>query len=150
MPAKENCKGTQIHDGDPELFDFNKEVEPMLNVLCERTMEQARMEVLEEEELRVVKIQQKEYEEVRNAELVEAQRFEAAELRQKQEQQRRAIQQRARKAERKAAHQKHVCRVMAKASLVGLREGALRHLADISYLNRQTDTELLGNVMPWI
>ena len=81
MPAKENCKGTQIHDGDPELFNFTEEVEPMLNVLCERTLEQARMEVLEEEELRVVKAQQKEYEEVRNAELVEAQRFEAAELR---------------------------------------------------------------------
>lgn len=53
----------------------------MLNVLCERTLEQARMEALEEEELRIIKEQQKEYEEVRNAELVEAQRFEAAELR---------------------------------------------------------------------
>jgi radial spoke head protein 3 len=81
MPAKENCKGTQIHDGDPELFNFNQEVEPMLNVMCSRTLEQARMEVLEEEELMLVKAQQKEYEEVRNAELVEAQRFEAAELR---------------------------------------------------------------------
>ena len=39
MPAKENCKATQLHDGDPELFDFDKEVEPMLNVLCERTLE---------------------------------------------------------------------------------------------------------------
>ena len=91
MPAKECCKSTQIHDGDPELFDFDKEVEPMLNVLCERTLEQARMEVLEEEELRIIKAQQKEYEEVRNAELIEAQRFEAAELRVKQETQRRAI-----------------------------------------------------------
>lgn len=72
MPAKENCKATQIHDGDPELFDFDKEVEPMLNVLCERTLEQARMEVLENNELAIIKAQQKEYEEVRNAELIEA------------------------------------------------------------------------------
>lgn len=55
MPAKENCKGTQIYDGDYELFDFDKEVEPMLNVLCEKVLEQARMEVLEENELAIIK-----------------------------------------------------------------------------------------------
>ena len=44
----------------------------MLNVLCEKTLEQARMEVLEEEELKIMKWQQKEYEEIRNAELIEA------------------------------------------------------------------------------
>jgi hypothetical protein len=55
MPAKENCKATQIFDGDVELFDFEKEVEPMLNVLVLKTLEQARMEVLEEEELKIMK-----------------------------------------------------------------------------------------------
>ena len=54
MPALENCKETQIFDGDEDLFDFNTEVEPMLNVLCLKTLEQARMEVLEEEELRII------------------------------------------------------------------------------------------------
>lgn len=53
----------------------------MLNVLCSKTIEQARMEVLVEEELKIIKEQAKEYEEVRNAELIEAQRFEAAERR---------------------------------------------------------------------
>lgn len=80
MPAKENCKGTWIVD-EWELFNFDKEVEPMLDVLCIRSLEQARMEVLVEEEVKIIKWQAKEYEEVRNAELVEAQRFEAAELR---------------------------------------------------------------------
>ena len=55
MPAKENCKFTQIYDEDPELFDFDKELEPMLNVLISKTLEQARMMVLEEEELRIMK-----------------------------------------------------------------------------------------------
>ena len=91
MPAKENCKATQIFDGDWELFDFNKEVEPMLNVMCLKTLEQARMEVLEENELRIMDNQKKEYEEIRNAELIEAQRFEAAEARVKAEQERRKI-----------------------------------------------------------
>jgi len=57
MPAKENCKFTQIFDEDPELFDFDNEIEPMLNVLCSKTLEQARMEVLEEEELKIMKSQ---------------------------------------------------------------------------------------------
>lgn len=39
MPSKENCKATQIFDEDPELFDFDAEVEPMLSVLCSRTLE---------------------------------------------------------------------------------------------------------------
>jgi hypothetical protein len=39
MPSKENCKATQIYDGDAELFDFDKEVEPMLNVLIEKTLD---------------------------------------------------------------------------------------------------------------
>ena len=76
MPAKENCKATQIFDADYELFDFDEEVEPMLNVLCSKTLEQARMELLEETELSTIMKQKKEYEEVRNAELIEAQRNE--------------------------------------------------------------------------
>ena len=104
MPAKENCKATQIFDGDHELFNFNKEVEPMLNVLCLKTLEQARMEVLEENELRIMDLQKKEFEEIRNAELIEAQRFEAAEARVKAEQDRRRIQQRERKMQRRFAH----------------------------------------------
>ena len=36
---------------DNELFIFEDEVEPLLSVLCGKTLEQARMEVLEEEEL---------------------------------------------------------------------------------------------------
>ena len=55
MPAKENCKETQIYEGDELLFDFDAEVDPMLNVLISKTLEQARMEVLEETELEIIK-----------------------------------------------------------------------------------------------
>jgi len=55
MPTKDLCKATQIYDGDHELFDFNAEIEPMLNVLVEKTLEQAQMEVLEEDELAIIK-----------------------------------------------------------------------------------------------
>ena len=92
MPPKENCKGTQINDEDPDLFDFDAEIEPMLNVLINKTLDQARMMVLEEEELNIMQSQKKEYEEIRNAELIEAQRLDAAEMRRKQELDRRKIQ----------------------------------------------------------
>lgn len=39
MPDKANCKATQIYDGDHLLFNFDEEVEPMLNVLCSKTLE---------------------------------------------------------------------------------------------------------------
>lgn len=55
MPSKDCCKSTQIYEGDYELFNFDEEVEPMLNVLCQKTLEQARMEVLEETEMEIIK-----------------------------------------------------------------------------------------------
>lgn len=44
---------TQVYPG--ELFDFNYEVEPILEVLVAKTVEQALMEVMEEEELATLK-----------------------------------------------------------------------------------------------
>ena len=132
------------------MFDFDSEVEPMLNVLCDKTLEQARMEVLEEEELRIMKWQQKEYEEIRNAELIEAQRFEAAEERVKQEISRRAVQQKARKTDRKLAHEKHVARVTAKKYLTGIRERALQCLHDQGLMQPSITCELSEDVLPWL
>ena len=48
---------------DNELFLFDDEVEPILSVLCGKTLEQARMEVLEEEELSVMKKAQQNFKE---------------------------------------------------------------------------------------
>lgn len=70
-------QGTEVGDGD--LFDFNKESEPILSVLCGKTLEQSRMEVLEEEELKVMKDSQKHYEEIRNVEIQEAEKLEEVE-----------------------------------------------------------------------
>lgn len=74
---------TQIEEG--ELFDFDYEVEPMLEVIVGKTLEQAMMEVLEEEELASLRAHQEEYEFLRQAELAEAQRMEEAERRKYEE-----------------------------------------------------------------
>jgi hypothetical protein len=39
---------------DNELFIFDHAAEPILSVLCGKTLELARMEVLEEEELKIM------------------------------------------------------------------------------------------------
>jgi hypothetical protein len=149
MPLKANCKSTQIFDGDCELFDFDGEVAPMLNVLIEKTLDQARMEVLEERELAIIKQQADEFQATRNLELIEAQRYEAAESRVLQEISRRQVQQRARKSEKVAAHKKHVCRVAAKTFLNQLREGVLS--SDVkNLLVNKTENELHSKVLPWL
>ena len=134
MPQKENCKSTQIYEGDHELFNFNDEVEPMLNVLCTKTIQQARMELLEETEFEIIKSQQKEYEEIVNAEIIIAQRYEAAEQRCKEEADRRKVQNKARKEEKRLAHQKLNARNISKEYMKGLRDIAICQLHDFGIL----------------
>ncbi len=69
------------------------EVKPILEVLVGKTVEQALLEVMEEEELANLKAQQRRFEELRNAEMVETQRLEEQERRHREEKQRRMRQQ---------------------------------------------------------
>ena len=73
-----------------QLFDFDIEVKPILEVLVGKTIEQALLEVMELANLRV---QQRHFEELRNAELVETQRLEEQERRHRGEKERRMKQQ---------------------------------------------------------
>lgn len=57
----------------------------MLQVLVGKIMEQALLEVLEEEELAALRAQQRAFQELRNAELVEVQRLEEQERRHREE-----------------------------------------------------------------
>merc|ERR1719265_791780 len=96
MPAKIGVDiDTQIEEGD--LFDFDVEVEPVLEVLVGKTLEQSMMEVLEEEELESLQRHQEDFEKRRNAEMLEVQRMEAAEKRRSDEMERRMRQQAAQK-----------------------------------------------------
>jgi hypothetical protein len=81
---------TQIEAGD--LFDFDFEVEPILEVLVGKTLEQGLMEVMEEEELAAMRAHQEHFEQIRNAELVATQRMEAAEKRKIEEKEHRLAQ----------------------------------------------------------
>ncbi|XP_032992457.1 radial spoke head protein 3 homolog B-like [Lacerta agilis] len=92
IPAKTGRDvATQIWEGD--LFDFDIEVRPMLEVLVGKTIEQALLEVMEEEELADLRAHQYAYHELRCAELAEVQRLEEQERRHREEKERRKKQQ---------------------------------------------------------
>jgi hypothetical protein len=47
VPKKHGLdKETQIHENDPDLFNFNEEVEPLCQILMTKVLEQSRMEVI--------------------------------------------------------------------------------------------------------
>jgi len=64
---------------DNELFLFEDEVEPILSVLCGKTLEIARMEVLQEEELAEMKRQQESFAKMRSNDDEEIHKMEEAE-----------------------------------------------------------------------
>mmetsp|Transcript_78924 Transcript_78924/g.218372 ORF Transcript_78924/g.218372 Transcript_78924/m.218372 type:complete len:460 (-) Transcript_78924:97-1476(-) len=129
MPAKIGVDiETQIEDG--ELFDFDVECEPVLEVLVGKTLEQSMMEVLEEEELESLRRHQEDFEKRRNAELLEVQRMEAAEKRRQEEMQRRLQQQASQREQDLSMMRKVVSRSIAAAHLSSLKDRALAHLLD--------------------
>lgn len=67
------------------MFDFDVEVKPILEVLIGKTVEQALLEVMEEEELAQLWAHQRAYAELRNAELAEVQRLEEQDRRYREE-----------------------------------------------------------------
>merc|ERR1719174_2521009 len=116
MPAKVGVDiDTQIEEG--ELFDFDREVAPVLEVLVGKTLEQSMMEVLEEEELASLQRHQEEFERQRNAELLEVQRMEAAEKRRQDEVERRMQQQAAQHEQDLSTMHKVVSRAFASSYL---------------------------------
>ncbi|KAJ4461006.1 putative Flagellar radial spoke protein 3 [Paratrimastix pyriformis] len=83
IPAKTGVDAeTQIED---DLFDFDHEVEPILDVLLGKTLEQAMLEVLEEDEIHAIRLHRDQMQQTRLAELAAMQQMEEAERRKVQE-----------------------------------------------------------------
>jgi len=147
MPAKNGVDiQTQIEEGD--LFDFDVECEPVLEVIVGKTLEQSMMEVLEEEELESLRRHQEDYQKRRNAELQEVQRMEAAEKRRSDEVERRRQQQAAQKEQDMSMMRKVVSRTMAAAHLSSLKERALAHLLDAGVFAHESQQSIDSVFVP--
>ncbi|CAM9473614.1 unnamed protein product, partial [Heterosigma akashiwo] len=124
VPAKTGMdKETQIEAGD--LFDFDQEVVPLLEVLVGKTLQLSMLEVMEEEELATLRRRQREFEDMRDAELAEVQRLEAEAKRRFAEKQRRVTQEREQAAARRALREKVAARSFTRGYLQGLHGAVL-------------------------
>ncbi|CAG2231581.1 RSPH3 [Mytilus edulis] len=149
VPAKTGVDiMTQILDGD--LFDFDIEVKPILEVLVGKTVEQALLEVMEEEELSNLRSQQRAFEELRNAELVEQQRLEEQERRHREEKERRMRQQREIAKKEKETSDKIAARAFAQSYLADLVPTVFGTLSDNGYFYDPVERDLEQGFMPWL
>jgi len=140
--------GTQILEGD--LFDFDLEVEPILDVLVGKTLEQSMMELMEEEELAELRAHQEEFVQLRNAELAETQRMEEAERRKFEEKERRLAEERERVAKEKVLKEKISAAAFAKNYMGGIESAVLERLSKMAYFYDPVEREIETDFMPWI
>jgi len=141
-------QGTQILEGD--LFDFELEVEPILDVLVGKTLEQSMMEVMEEEELAELRAHQEEFVQLRNAELAETQRMEEAERRKFDEKERRLVEERERLDKEKVLKEKVSAAAFAKNYMSGIETSVLDRLSKMAYFYDPVEREVETDFLPWI
>ena len=136
---------------DNELFLFDEEVEPILSVLCGKTLEVSRMEVLEEEELREMQEQQNHFERLEFSEQSDIKRMEEQEKKRLEDFAKLKSNMREKKKNKLLAHRKIVTRVVAKDYLGGLRENVYQRLADVGFFTNNFRINVLDNdVVPWL
>lgn len=149
VPAKTGKDvATQILEGD--LFDFDVEVKPILEVLVGKTMEQSLLEVMEEEELANLRSQQRAFEELRNAELVEQQRLEEQERRHRQEKERRMKQQKEILRKERETSDKIAARAFAQSYLADLVPSVFGTLSDNGYFYDPVERDVEQGFIPWL
>ena len=149
MPAKIGVdKYTQIEPGD--LFNFDVEVEPVLEVLVGKTLEQAMDEVLEEEELANIRKHKAAFEQQRNIELAEVQRLEAEERRKAAEKERRVEQENRRVRQEEEVMEKVAARGFAKSYLADLHSAVFDKLVGTGHFFDPVEREVDDVFMPWL
>ncbi|KAJ3360879.1 Radial spoke head protein 3 [Allomyces arbusculus] len=149
VPAKLGVDvATQIVDGD--LFDFDVEVEPLLEVLVGKTLDQARAEVLEEAELAGLRRRQRDFAARRQAELVEVQRLEQAERRRVEEKERRKAEAARMLAEKQESAAKVAAASFAAVYLANLVPAALASLQDDGFFFNAREREIQQTFLPWL
>ena len=150
-------KHTQIPVYDWDLHDFDIEVEPVLQVLVGRNLEQARIELIEESEQAEYRAKRKQFEVRRHAELMKTQRMDEAYRRENEEDARRQLQRTAHLENRREAHCKMYSRALAKGLLEGLETVALdtgeavgRTCDDSGCLRDEFEAAVKGRFYDWL
>ncbi|KAM6366256.1 radial spoke head protein 3 homolog [Alca torda] len=149
IPAKTGKDvATQIEEG--ELFDFDIEVKPILEVLIGKTVEQALLEVMEQEELAHLRARQRAYAELRNAELAEAQRLEEQDRRYREEKERRKRQHMQMLQKQKETTEKIAARAFAQHYLADLIPSVFNNLRDSGFFYDPIERDIETEFLPWL
>ncbi|KAK6621111.1 hypothetical protein RUM43_011417 [Polyplax serrata] len=149
VPAKTGCdQDTQIWPG--ELFDFDVEVTPVLEVLVGKTVEQALMEVLEEEEIGDLRAQQRRFLELRAAEKAEEQRLEEEEKRLAEEKEKRMAEHEIALKLQKETEERVAAAMLSESYIADLVPNVLEGLKDAGFLVDEIKADVDHNFMPWL
>ncbi|KAM9339232.1 radial spoke head protein 3 homolog [Symphorus nematophorus] len=149
IPAKSGKDvETQIEEG--ELFDFDREVQPVLEVLVGKTIEQSLLEVMEEEELACLRAQQRAFEELRNNELAEVRRLQEQERRRSEEKERRLAQQREVLRKERETAEKIAARAYTQQCLADLLPAVFTSLRSHSYFCDPVEKDIETDFFPWL
>ncbi|XP_010705573.1 radial spoke head protein 3 homolog [Meleagris gallopavo] len=149
VPAKTGRDmATQIEEG--ELFDFDIEVKPILEVLIGKTVEQALLEVMEEEELAELWAHQRAYAELRNAELAEVQRLEEQDRRYREEKERCKQLQMQMLQKEKETMEKIAAQAFAKRYLADLIPSVFNNLHESGFFYDPIERDIETEFLPWL
>ncbi|NXS38123.1 RSPH3 protein, partial [Pomatostomus ruficeps] len=149
IPAKTGKDvATQIEEG--ELFDFDIEVKPILEVLIGKTVEQALLEVMEEEELAQLWSHQRAFAELRNAEFAELQRLEEQDRRIREEKERRRLEHLEKLRKQKETAEKIAARAFAQRYLADLIPSVFNNLHDSGFFYDPIERDIETEFFPWL
>ncbi|NXB14105.1 RSPH3 protein, partial [Rhagologus leucostigma] len=149
IPAKTGKDvATQIEEG--ELFDFDIEVKPILEVLIGKTVEQALLEVMEEEELAQLWSHQRAFAELRNAEFAELQRLEEQDRRIREEKERRRLEHLEKLRKQKETAEKVAARAFAQRYLADLIPSVFNNLHDRGFFYDPIERDIETEFLPWL
>ena len=138
----------QIEKGD--LFDYDLEVKPLIEILVGRSVVSAINELQEEKEKEERKNNLDKYQKKRNAELMVTQRLEAKHKRKLDEADRRRLQKELFVKNQKEAGKKIIARRNAKESLLGLRNELLNELEDLGFIRAEPTSDLKIKYEEWL
>ena len=137
-----------MNDRDNDLFDFELEAEPVLQVLVGKALELAQIEAIEAFEKTELDKHKKLFLQIKEAELMETQRMEAARKRRIEEQERRNLQQRTTKSQKVNAEKKVMARQTAKDFLFLFKRDSLKIMTDEGLLRRPRDFSIHSTFIP--
>jgi len=137
---------TQILPGD--LFNFDLEVKPILEVIVGKTVEQSLLEVMEEEELENLREQQRKFHEARKREQLATQRLEEQERRLTDERERRITQQREVRRKEKETAEKIAARAYSQNYLMDMIPIVFGKLKDSGFFYDPVARDIESNFIP--